>query len=69
LLGFVNVWLIVPPEPGDAPAMLPLMLPIVQVNVAGVVADNMMFGLVALQIETDAGLTTTGVGFTVTTIE
>jgi hypothetical protein len=60
--------LITPPLPEDAPEMLPLMVPIVQLNVEGAVAASVMFGLVALQIATDAGLLTAGLGLTVTVI-
>ena len=69
MLGLVSVWLIVVPEPGDAPEMLPFIVPMVHANVEGAEAASVMFGLVALQMETDAGLVTAGVGFTVTTIE
>jgi hypothetical protein len=68
LLGLVSVWLIVLPEPDDAPVTLPEIVPIVQVNVLGALAVNDMFGLVALQIATVAGFVTAGFGFTVTVI-
>jgi hypothetical protein len=54
------------PEPDDAPLMLPVMAPTDHTNVLGVLAASTMFGLVPLQMETDAGLVTTGVGLTVT---
>jgi hypothetical protein len=69
LLGLDKVWLIVVPEPGDAPDMLPVMAPMVHANVDGADAASVIFGLVALQIATVEGLVTTGVGLTVTTIE
>jgi hypothetical protein len=69
LLGLESVWLIVVPDPADAPEILPVMAPIVHANVDGALAASVMFGLVALQIDTVDGLVTTGVGFTVTTIE
>jgi hypothetical protein len=64
LLGFVSVWLIVPPELAVAPVMPPLMVPIVHANVLGAVAASVIFGPVPLQIETAAGLVTAGVGLT-----
>ena len=41
------------------------MVPIVQVNVAGVLEVKFMFGLVPLQMLAVVGLVTAGVGFTV----
>jgi hypothetical protein len=68
LLGLLNVWLMVEPDPADAPVMLPETVPTVHVNVDGTLAASAMFGLVALQIETVEGFVTTGVGLTVTVI-
>ena len=68
LLGLVNVWLIRLPLPADAPVMLPLIVPIVHVNVLGAVAASVIFGLALLHTETVAGLLTAGLGFTVTVI-
>jgi uncharacterized protein Usg len=68
LLGFVSTWLIVPPEPADAPVILPTIVPIVQVNVLGALAVNEMFGLVPLHVLAVAKLVTAGFGLTVTVI-
>jgi hypothetical protein len=68
LLGFVNTSVIEAPPPAVAPVMPPVMVPTVQVNVAGALEVSVMFGLVALQIETVAGLVTAGLGFTVIVI-
>lgn len=57
-----------PPDPADAPVTPPVIVPIVQVNVLGTLAVNVMFGLVPLHVEVVAGLVTTGVGYTVTVI-
>jgi hypothetical protein len=65
LLGLVNVWLIVGPDPAEAPVILPLIVPIVHVNVEAALAVRATFGLVLLQIDTLAGLVTAGRGFTV----
>lgn len=59
----------VDPEPGFAPEMLPVIVPTVQVNVLGVEAVKLIFGLVPLQIVDVAGVVTTGTGLTVTVIE
>jgi hypothetical protein len=67
-LGLVSTWLIVAPLPAVAPLMLPVMVPTVQLNVLGVVADNAMFGFPPLQILVLAGLVIAGIGFTVTTM-
>jgi hypothetical protein len=58
--------LIVLPLPAVAPVMPPLMVPIVQANVAGALEVNAMFGLVALHIDNVAALVTAGFGLTVT---
>jgi hypothetical protein len=68
LLGLVNVWLIVVPEPADPPVIPPVMLPIVQLNELGTLAVNAMLGLVPLQIDLVAAFVTAGVGLTVTVI-
>jgi hypothetical protein len=57
------------PEPDEAPEILPVIAPMLHTNVDGAVAARVIFGLVALQIATLAGLVIAGVGFTVTTIE
>jgi hypothetical protein len=66
LLGLVNVWLIVVPDPALAPVIPPLIVPIVHAKLLGALAVSAMFGLVALQVAAVAGFVTTGVGFTVT---
>jgi hypothetical protein len=68
VLGFVNVWLIVPPDPALAPVIPPVIVPIVQANVLGALAARVMFGLVALQVEVVDAFVTAGVGFTVMVI-
>jgi hypothetical protein len=68
LLGLVNAWLIVPPDPAVAPVIPPEIVPIVQVKVLGVLAVKVMFGLAPLQIVAVAGLVTAGFGLTVTVI-
>jgi hypothetical protein len=68
LPGLVNTWLISDPEPAEAPVMPPVTFPIVHAKLLPAVDVSEMFGLVALQIETAAGLVTAGVGFTVTVI-
>jgi hypothetical protein len=68
LLGLTSVWLIVVPEPALPPVILPLIVPIVQLNVDGAVAASTMLGLVLLQIEAVAGLVIAGLGLTVTVI-
>jgi hypothetical protein len=66
LLGFVKIWLMVPPDPALAPVMLPVMVPIVHANVLDAVAARTILGPVALHIATVAAFVTAGVGFTVT---
>ena len=68
LLGLVSVWLIRLPAPAVAPVIPPVTVPMVHVNVLAVLAVSVIFGLVALQICTEAGLVTAGVGLTVTVI-
>lgn len=67
-LGLFSTWLIVLPDPAMAPAIPPVMVPIVHVKVLGAEAVNVMLGLVALQIVEVFAVVTTGVGFTVTTM-
>jgi hypothetical protein len=67
-LGLVNTWLIVEPLPAVAPLMLPVIVPIVQENVLGVVADKAIFGLPPLHILTEGDVAIAGIGFTVTTM-
>jgi hypothetical protein len=68
LLGFVSVWLIMPPDPAVAPVMPPVIFPIVHANVDGTLDVREIFGLVPLHTASVAALVTTGVGFTVTVI-
>jgi hypothetical protein len=65
LLGLVNVWLIVLPEPALAPVILPVMAPIVHANVLGALDVSEMLGFVPLQMAIVAAFVTAGVGFTV----
>jgi ABC-type proline/glycine betaine transport system permease subunit len=50
LLGLLSVWLMFAPDPAVAPVMLPLIVPIVQVNVLAALAVSGMLVVVALQI-------------------
>jgi hypothetical protein len=68
LLGFVNIWLIVGPEPAPAPVIPPVTGPIDQVKLLGAEAVRLIFGLVPLQITAVLAVVTTGVGLTVTVI-
>ena len=68
VLGFVNVWLMVFPEPALAPVIPPVTVPIVHAKVLAVVDVSEMFGLVPLQIAAVAGLVIAGVGLTVIVI-
>jgi hypothetical protein len=68
LLGLVSTWLIVDPEPALAPVIPPVMIPIVQEKVLGVLAVNPIFGPVPLQVIAVAAFVTEGAGFTVTVI-
>jgi hypothetical protein len=51
-----------------APVILPVIVPIVQVNVLGAVAVNAIFVAVALQMAAVLAVVTAGVGLTVTVI-
>ena len=68
LLGLVNTWLIVPPVPALAPVMPPVIVPIVQANVLGILDVNVIFGPTPLHVVAVAPLVTTGAGLTVTVI-
>jgi hypothetical protein len=68
LPGFVSVWLMVLPDPAEAPVIPPEIEPIVHVNVLGVLAVSAKPGLVPLQVLAVDGVVTTGLGFTVTVI-
>jgi hypothetical protein len=56
----------VPPDEALAPVILPVMVPIVQVNVLATEAVSVRLGDVPLQVEAVARFVTTGVGLTVT---
>ena len=62
LLGLVNTWLIVAPEPLLAPVMAPVIVPMVQVKVLAALAVKAIFGLVPLQVLAVAALVTVGDG-------
>jgi hypothetical protein len=64
----VNVWLIVAPEPGLAPVIPPVIVPIVQAKLLGAEAVKDIFVLAPLQILATALLVMVGFGFTVTVI-
>jgi hypothetical protein len=66
LLGFVKVWLITGPALATAPLIPPVMVPMVQMNVLGVVAVSVMFGPVPSQVLAVGALVIAGVGYTVT---
>ena len=57
-----------PPEPLDAPEMLPVIVPSDQLNELGVLAVSVMPVPVPLQIDAVVGFVTLGEGFTVTVI-
>jgi hypothetical protein len=52
----------VPPDPALAPVILPEIVPIVQLNVLGVDADNAILVFFPLQIVVVSGVITTGEG-------
>jgi hypothetical protein len=60
--------LIVLPDPALAPEMLPVIVPIVHMNVLGALAVSAMFGPVPLHVAAVAAVVTAGVGFTVIVI-
>ena len=68
LLGFVNIWLILPPDPALAPVMPPVIDPIFHANVLGTDDVNPMFGPAPLHVLAVAAFVTAGVGLTVTVI-
>jgi hypothetical protein len=68
LLGSVNTWSIKDPEPAEAPVTPPVMFPMVQVKVLGVLDVRVILGLVLLQILAVEGVVTLGSGLTVTVI-
>ena len=68
LLGLVNTWLIVAPDPAVAPVMPPVTGPTVQVNELATEAVKLIPGPVPLQMVAAAGVVTAGAGLTVTVI-
>jgi hypothetical protein len=68
LLGFVSVWLILPPPPAVAPVIPPVTVPMVQPKLLGALAVSVMFVEVLLQIAFVALFVTAGLGFTVIVI-
>jgi hypothetical protein len=66
VLGLFNIWLITAPVPAVAPVMPPVTVPIVHVNVLGVLAVRLMLGLPPLQILVAGGVVIEGIGLTVT---
>lgn len=69
MLGFVSACAMLEPDPDVAPVMPPVIVPTVQVNVLGAVAVKAILVDVPLQIAVVFAVVTTGVGFTVTTME
>jgi hypothetical protein len=67
-LGFVNTWLIVPPEDALAPVIPPGLVPIVQAKLPGALDVKVILGLVPLQVLAVLAFVTAGFGFTVTVI-
>lgn len=61
-LGLVSTSLITIPDPGLAPAMLPVIVPTVQVNVLAVLAVKAILGLPPLQIVVAGGVVIAGIG-------
>jgi len=68
LLGLVNVWLIVEPEPFDDPVIPPVIVPMVPLKVLDALAVSDIFGPVPLQVDAVVAVVTLGNGFTVTVI-
>jgi hypothetical protein len=68
LLGLVSVCAMVLPEPDVAPAILPLIVPIVQLNVLPALEVSAILVVAPLQIVALLPAVTAGVGLTVTVI-
>lgn len=68
LLGLINTWLMVEPEPALAPVIPPVTVPIVHEKLLGVLDVNAILGPVPLQELAVGELVTIGVGLTVTVI-
>jgi hypothetical protein len=66
LLGLVSVCAMVLPEPDVAPAILPLIVPIVQLNVLPALEVSAILVVAPLQIVALLAAVTAGVGLTVT---
>lgn len=69
LLGLFSTWAMVLPEPALAPVMLPVMVPMVQLNVLGAEAVNGILVATPLQAVAVLALVTAGRGLTVVIIE
>jgi hypothetical protein len=67
-LGFPSVWLIVEPDPAVAPAIPPVMVPMVHEKLLAAVAVSAMLTSLLLQIVFVALLVITGTGLTVIVI-
>lgn len=68
LLGFVNNWLIVAPDPALAPVMPPTFAPMVHAKLLGKEAAKEIFVVFPLQIVAVADVEIVAEGFTVTVI-
>jgi hypothetical protein len=68
LLGLVKSWLIVEPEPAEAPVIAPVFVPRVQAKLEAAEAVRLMLGPVPLQVLAVVEVVTAGIGFTVTVI-
>lgn len=66
MLGLVSVCAMVEPDPAEAPVILPVIAPIVQLKLLAAVATSAMFVVPPLQMAAVLAVVTTGVGFTVT---
>jgi hypothetical protein len=66
LLEFANVCAIVDPEPAEAPVILPVIVPMVQLKLLAAVAVSAILVVPPLQIAAALAVVTAGVGFTVT---
>src|SRR6266540_1056153 len=69
LLGLVNVWLIVAPEPPLAPVIPPVMVPMVQLNELATLAVKLILVEVPLQMLNVLGVVTDGIGFTIVVLD
>jgi len=69
LLGLISTWLIDEPELADAPEILPVLVPNVQLKLLGILAVRAIPEPVPLHIALVAELVTEGKGFTVKVTE